>query len=1031
MVGNGTLGALIDNKARYVWACPAHFGSDPIFNALLNNNSEEVGFQDVVLEGFSGSEQEYLTNTAVLVTTLYSRDGDVLEIRDFAPRFPIFNRMHSSFQFFRILTPKKGDPQITIRVRPTFNYNSTDGFQTRGAHHIRFCGPKETWRVTTNAPIAAIIDESPFLLQEKVYLILGSDESMQSPLDDVSSEFERKTSKYWQEWIAQLSLPLEYQDVLIRAAITLKLLTAEETGGLVSSLTLAIPLGEHGPPTRDERVYRIMEECLAIGVLRDYGMTEIYRRFIKFLKNVCMRPSEPQMVYAIHMMDSMPSQQATFLAGFNGCAPVILGGVGREQSGKRNPALLGLLVWALSQVFYDARLREFSTPKLFSVLEQAATDVSEAFNKWHNIFKAYDKERAAVSARGRGKDKEAASPKPEAASSPVRALQPWGVQGTHLTPMRLRPPEEEDGSIRSRSPTHSGGPASASAGAGLTAEDGAATRKLSRHAMHSISRHSGETGGDSAEAGAGVEISSGIAVETVHPSFSTGEPLNREGGLTGTQVESLSPKKNSVWLPEGILDDDLRLLNTWAVEVEDELAVLEDLRRKGLGPFSQSPPPPPTAPPAGAPESGAGGAAAPSQAGSGGASGMPFRGGQGGGWKTGGGDVAGTKAQCGGRGSPRPGEGTDGPRSSAAQESGGSSSSSSSSSTAGVWELPEDWEARGLRVHTLCSVLCWAAAERFSELAERLNSRGDKAKQWRAVADGMREAILANAVDAKRKCFTCFWRSSLTGPSLLRLAELNFVDPRDPLFVNTLAAFEEDASIVASTNYTAVLEAVREEARLCSNPTAPKGGGKEAATSGVSADKGGDGVGGRMPSPSPGSSAAPPRTPLSSSDQRQRGDGKEDDVGAMERGGRGLQNALSILRRGGEAAGGPPPGLSGAGVGGGEGGEGSGGGGGPLSVRGKTAQAVREALASRLRESATSFTTTTLLWYAEALRASGRAAEARLLFESILRCCNECGLLSQAIDLKTGSLWGNFPYSATLLGILRCGYRLSRPWTSL
>ena len=38
------------------------------------------------------------------------------------------------------------------------------------------------------------------------------------------------------------------------------------------------------------------------------------------------------------------------------------------------------------------------------------------------------------------------------------------------------------------------------------------------------------------------------------------------------------------------------------------------------------------------------------------------------------------------------------------------------------------------------------------------------------------------------------------------------------------------------------------------------------------------------------------------------------------------------------------------------------------------------------------------------------------------------GLLSEDIDPASGELWGNFPQTYSLVGIIQCATRLSRPW---
>jgi len=38
------------------------------------------------------------------------------------------------------------------------------------------------------------------------------------------------------------------------------------------------------------------------------------------------------------------------------------------------------------------------------------------------------------------------------------------------------------------------------------------------------------------------------------------------------------------------------------------------------------------------------------------------------------------------------------------------------------------------------------------------------------------------------------------------------------------------------------------------------------------------------------------------------------------------------------------------------------------------------------------------------------------------------GLLSEDMDFETGELWGNFPQTYSLVGIINCAGLLSRPW---
>jgi len=70
-------------------------------------------------------------------------------------------------------------------------------------------------------------------------------------------------------------------------------------------------------------------------------------------------------------------------------------------------------------------------------------------------------------------------------------------------------------------------------------------------------------------------------------------------------------------------------------------------------------------------------------------------------------------------------------------------------------------------------------------------------------------------------------------------------------------------------------------------------------------------------------------------------------------------------------------------------------------------------------------------WLIEALHFTGRDADARALFEEMLSRRTSAGLLSEDIDPVTGELWGNYPQTYSLVGLINCAVLLSKPWSSV
>ena len=67
-------------------------------------------------------------------------------------------------------------------------------------------------------------------------------------------------------------------------------------------------------------------------------------------------------------------------------------------------------------------------------------------------------------------------------------------------------------------------------------------------------------------------------------------------------------------------------------------------------------------------------------------------------------------------------------------------------------------------------------------------------------------------------------------------------------------------------------------------------------------------------------------------------------------------------------------------------------------------------------------------WWANALAGTGQVEAARALFARLLSVRNCVGLLSEHVDPATGTLWGNFPQTYSMVGIITTATRLSRRW---
>src|SRR5213080_3768398 len=134
-----------------------------------------------------------------------------------------------------------GSPRIRVRLRPARDYGRERPATTCGSNHIRYVGPDVVVRLTTDAPVTAVVEENAFFLEHAVTLLLGPDETVQGTVADVGTHFLDETANHWREWVRSLAIPFEWQDAVIRAAITLKLNVYEDTGAIIAAVTTSIP----------------------------------------------------------------------------------------------------------------------------------------------------------------------------------------------------------------------------------------------------------------------------------------------------------------------------------------------------------------------------------------------------------------------------------------------------------------------------------------------------------------------------------------------------------------------------------------------------------------------------------------------------------------------------------------------------------------------------------------------------------------------------------------------------------------------
>ncbi|MCU0763334.1 MAG: glycoside hydrolase family 15 protein, partial [Hydrogenophaga sp.] len=379
VVGNCAFSALIDPQGRVVWSCLPRFDGDPVFHALLGGE-DGAGEFTIEMENLAGASQRYVPNTAVLHTELWDRDGQRLLITDFAPRFPSRGRFFRPTTLVRRVRPLQGAPRIRVRLTPRFNWGALQPTITSGSNHIRYVGDQQTLRLQTDCSVSHVLSQQPFLLTRELNFLLGPDETLEGGVGDTARHFEQETVAYWREWSRRLALPLEWQDAVIRAAITLKLSEFEDTGAIVAAMTTSIPEAPGTQRNWDYRYCWLRDAFFVVRALNSLAEVGTMEDYLGWLTNAVVGANggHVQPLFGIGLERELPERICENLPGYRGMGPVRVGNQAQEHF---QHDVYGNIVLAAAQAFHDKRLLHPAGRAEFERLEAVGEQAVRIFDQ--------------------------------------------------------------------------------------------------------------------------------------------------------------------------------------------------------------------------------------------------------------------------------------------------------------------------------------------------------------------------------------------------------------------------------------------------------------------------------------------------------------------------------------------------------------------------------------------------------------------------------------------------------------------------
>ncbi|WP_268960836.1 glycoside hydrolase family 15 protein [Paraburkholderia kirstenboschensis] len=337
LIGNMKTTALVSTHGSIDFMCFPRMDSPTIFAALLDEDGGQ--FSITPSSADFNSKQMYLPATNVLLTRFMTGDG-VCELVDF---MPVVNdskgKLCRSTANCVVRTVKVllGSMRLSIRCQPRFNYGRTGHAVEPTQGGFRF--------VPDDGEAALLLVASASLACDRgaveAIVELGEGDTL-SIAFGVEADFTQQdidceallgdTTDFWKRWSAQSSYRGRYREMVLRSALTLKLLSSSEHGAIIAAPTFGLAESQDGSRKWDYRFTWIRDAAFSVYALLRLGYTEEAEHFMQWIADRnrdCASDGSLQVMYAVDG-ESVPEEEA--LESFSGSTRgFLIGNAARDQ----------------------------------------------------------------------------------------------------------------------------------------------------------------------------------------------------------------------------------------------------------------------------------------------------------------------------------------------------------------------------------------------------------------------------------------------------------------------------------------------------------------------------------------------------------------------------------------------------------------------------------------------------------------------------------------------------------------------------
>lgn len=378
VIGNCRTAALISKEGSIDWFCLPDFDSPSVFAKLLDE--KKGGSFSFEVSADYTITQKYFKNTNILSTWYESEEGAFV-VYDYMPRYrTIEQRYYLPPEIHRYIRVIRGKPRLSVRYDPKMNYAAESVVHEKYKDYIKttsVVNDQNEIYLYSSVDFDTILNGDEFCLSSDEFFLLSYTQKLiPIDLDRIHLDYER-TKVYWLNWTNRSRKFIEYEDMINRSLLVIKLMSYHSTGAMIAALTTSLPESIGECRNWDYRFCWLRDASMSISTIVYMGHKNVAERFIGFVKNLLRsRDDVFQIMYGIRGERELTEIELTHLSGYENSYPVRIGNAAFTQIQNDSPGYLLDVIYKY-YLYFPGTLDEIE--EMWEIVRFIARSVSQTW----------------------------------------------------------------------------------------------------------------------------------------------------------------------------------------------------------------------------------------------------------------------------------------------------------------------------------------------------------------------------------------------------------------------------------------------------------------------------------------------------------------------------------------------------------------------------------------------------------------------------------------------------------------------------